>query len=807
MAACHILRIWVGMNTKITHKKIDLCLDWKFNLGEEQYAWYKGYDDSLWQTVNIPHDWAVEQPFSISNSSGTGYLPGGTGFYRKMFYIPEDYKDMRVYVVFDGVYNNSMVWCNSYYLGKRPNGYTEFIYDITDFACFGDTPNVLSVKVDHRHVADSRWYTGSGIYRKVTIVLKNEVFTPINGVFVSNKSANKDSALIEIETTVKNTTQDSTKVCVCHTLYSGKEIVASTEQLSTIESQGEAVDLQTLNVASPKLWSPETPFLYECVTEIKKDGVVIDSEKTNTGIRYFEFDPDKGFFLNGNGMKLKGVCVHHDVGCLGAAARKKVWERRLKALKEMGCNAIRMSHNPHMPELYDLCDEMGFLVIDEAFDEWEGVKNKWVKGHNIYPPAHYGYYEDFPQWHEADLTQLILSNRNHPSIIMWSIGNEIDYPNDPYCHPLFKLATGNNDANKPINERVYDPDRPSAHRLVKVAQTLRDIVKKLDTTRPVTAALAFPELSNIIGLADCLDVVGYNYKEHLYEDDHIQYPKNIILGSENTRGIKEWNAVLDNDYISGQFLWTGIDFLGETQGWPCHGSESGHLDVAGFKKPIYYFRKSLWSDKPMVQLFTSRTEPKEGEFSCNDGISSSWNYSEQEMIHVICFTNCDETELFINNNSYGIKNRKDCPEGYLTWIVPFTQGEVKAIGVNENQEKVTSALSTTGSPSNIRLVSNDKCLKADGKDVTHVIAEIIDSKGNLISTASDEIHITVEGEGSLLGLENGNLRDTTPYSNHFRMAYNGRLLIYIEAGRKEGTVKIKAKAEGLEESEIIIHSK
>lgn len=785
------------MNTKIAHKKIDLCLDWNFYLGEEQYAWFKGYDDSSWRTVNIPHDWAVEHPFSISNSSGTGYLPGGTGYYRKMFYLPEEYKGMRVYVVFDGVYNNSMVWCNSYYLGKRPYGYTEFIYDITDFACFGDTPNVLTVKVDHRYIADSRWYTGSGIYRKVTVVLKNKVFAPINGVFVSTKSASKESALIEIETTVKNTTNTNANVSISHTFYSGEDIVASTENLCKIYGDGEAVDMQTLNVTSPRLWSPENPFLYKCITEIKKDGVVIDCEIINTGIRTFNFHPDKGFFLNGKGMKLKGVCIHHDAGCLGAAVRKKVWERRLNALKEMGCNSIRMSHNPHMPELYDLCDEMGFLVIDEAFDEWEGVKNKWVKGHNVYPPAHYGYYEDFPQWHEADLTQLVLRGRNHPSIIMWSIGNEIDYPNDPYCHPSHQLATGNNDANKPINERLYDPNRPRAERLVVVAKKLREIVKKWDKTRPVTAGLAFPEVSNITGLADCLDVVGYNYKEHLYEEDHAKYPANIILGSENTRGIKEWQTVLDYDFISGQFLWTGIDFLGETQGWPSHGSESGHLDVAGFKKPIYYFRKSLWSDAPMIQLFTSHVEPKGENFSYTDGISCSWNYSEQDMIHVICFTNCDETELFINDKSYGIKQLKDCPEGYLTWIVPFTEGELKAVGRNEKQDKVTNVLSTVGSASNIRLVSIDECLKADGKDITHVIAEITDSKGQLVSSAQDEIHVVVEGGGSLLGLENGNLRDTTPYSNHFRTAYNGRLLIYIESARCEGTIKVTAKAEGL----------
>ncbi|HEY8422443.1 MAG TPA: glycoside hydrolase family 2 TIM barrel-domain containing protein [Thermoclostridium sp.] len=791
------------MNKSVIHKTIDLA-DWKFKLGEEQYAWYKGFDDSSWRTVNIPHDWAVEHPFSTSHSSGTGYLPGGTGYYRKTFHLPGECSGMRVYVVFDGVYNNSMVWCNSYYLGKRPNGYTQFIYDITDFACFGDTPNVLTVKVDHRYVADSRWYTGSGIYRKVTVVLKNNILIPVNGVFVSTRTADTNSALLEIQTTVKNTTQEDADISVCHTLYSGDEPVASCENQVSAEKESEISDLQMLEVLSPRLWSPENPFLYTLVTEIRKDGIVFDREKTVTGIRTFQFCADRGFFLNGENMKLKGVCVHHDAGCLGAAVRKKVWERRLKKLKEMGCNAIRMSHNPHMPELYDLCDELGFLVIDEAFDEWEGVKNKWVKGHNVYPPAHYGYYEDFPVWHEADLTQMILRDRNHPSVILWSIGNEIDYPNDPYCHPMFKMVTGNNDKNKPLSERLYDPNRPNAERLVEIAKRLAAIVKKLDATRPVTAALAFPELSNITGLADCLDVVGYNYKEHLYEEDHRKYPGKIILGTENTKGLKEWEYVIRNDFISGQFLWTGIDFLGETQGWPCHGSEAGLLDIAGFEKPNFYFRQSLWSDKPMVKLFTSSKEDRFESFDYNKELTLLWNYPEGKMVQVVCFTNCNETELFINEKSYGRKRIQDYPDGYITWIVPFTQGELRAVATNDKGETAECVLKTTGEPAAVRLACTDDFLMADQGDITHVIAEIIDSEGNVVCNAENEIHVTVDGEGSLLGLESGNLWDTTPYYEPFRRTYNGRLLIYVEAGREEGNVKVTAKAEGLKTAEIII---
>jgi beta-galactosidase/beta-glucuronidase len=350
-------------------------------------------------------------------------------------------------------------------------------------------------------------------------------------------------------------------------------------------------------INDPALWSVENPNLYRLTTRIdavSKDGChYFDSYDQRVGIRKIQFDADKGFFLNDKPLKLKGVCVHHDAGCLGAAVPPEVWLRRLNYLKDMGCNAIRMSHNPHMPQVYDLCDALGFLVMDEAFDEWEGAKNKWSVGHNVYPPKHQGYFEDFPEWHERDLADLIKRDRNHPSIIMWSIGNEIDYPNDPYCHPMFTSMTGNNDNNKPKAERQYNPDKPNAERLSVIAAKLTRIVKACDTTRPVTAAAAFPELSAKIGFIDSFDVVGYNYKEQYYEDDHRNFPDKPFLGSENSHSYQAWKAVRDQEFISAQFLWTGIDYLGEAHGWPIHGSGAGVLSTAGFPKVSYYRRKSF----------------------------------------------------------------------------------------------------------------------------------------------------------------------------------------------------------------------
>jgi beta-galactosidase len=507
----------------------NLNLDWKFFRGDEPKAWYKGLDDSCWRDVTIPHDWSVEEPFSEEHSSGTGYLPGGMGWYRKAFAIPEEFKGKRVFVTFDGIYNNSQVWCNSYYIGKRPYGYSAFTYDITDFISVEDEKNVISVKVNHKDIADSRWFTGSGIYRDVYLTITDNIHIDTYGVFITTPKVTKEQATVAVNVHLSNETATGADILIRNTILDENENTIEIAQDFRSVSGGSGTEIeQAIVVANPRLWSPDSPFLYTVLTEIIKDGEVIDHVKTPMGIRWFTFDADKGFFLNGRNMKMKGVCVHHDAGCLGAAVPEKVWIRRLKALKEMGCNAIRMSHNPPAANLLDLCDRLGFLVMDEAFDEWEGVKNKWSTGHNVYPPKHFGYYEDFPEWNERDIKEMVLRDRNHPSIIMWSIGNEVDYPNDPYCHPYFETMTGNNDANKPAAERKYDPNKPNAERLATIAKRLVKYVKECDETRPVTSALAFPELSNLTGYAEALDVVGYNYKELFYEEDYKKYPGRVI---------------------------------------------------------------------------------------------------------------------------------------------------------------------------------------------------------------------------------------------------------------------------------------
>jgi hypothetical protein len=461
-----------------------------------------------------------------------------------------------------------------------------------------------------------------------------------------------------------------------------------------------------------------------------------------------------------------------------------------------------------MPELYDLCDALGFLVMDEAFDEWEGPKNKWWNGHNVYPPKLQGYFEDFHEWHEKDLSDLIKRDRNHPSIIMWSIGNEIDYPNDPYCHPLFEDMTGNNDKNKPASERVYNDNRPNAERLSVIAKKLTNIVKKHDLTRPVTAAVAFPELSTHLGYIDTFDVVGYNYKEQFYDEDHKRFPDKPFLGSENSHSLEAWKAVRDKDYISGQYLWTGIDYLGEAAGWPVRGARAGIITTAGFAKNSYYRRQSFWSSTPMVYLTTLRlNEDVENESVHNEwkNVYRTWNYEPEELIEVRCYTNISSAELFINQVSQG-KKTVDDQLGYIAWTVPYEPGILSITGLNADnkilaEDSIHSVHAATQIEVNVWNNYNElninreyvDCIISHENEVLEQLeVRITDYAGHTITNDSTLLSIEIT-DGKLLGIENGNLADCTEYSSTSRRAYEGRLLIYVmRFTDKSAVVKVKA---------------
>lgn len=776
----------------------------RFHMGDEPEAWQAWYDDTDWQEVTLPHDWSVTLPFDRNCSSGTGYLPGGIGWYRLHIKPDESWRGRQISICFDGVYKNSRIWCNSYYLGERPNGYISFSYDITEQFRY-DADNIISVYVDHREIADSRWYTGSGITRKVTLRIEESIHPVENGIFFSTPQVNSEQAVCEITQELVNCTGQDNQVTVTSLLFAPDDTLIS-EQIAhqEIAAHDTCVTKVQSTVPHPCCWTPETPSLYTLKTYLSyKEGeqsvhTLADTRKV--GIRSLRFDADEGFFLNDVPYQFKGVCVHEDAGCFGNAVPAVVWHRRLAKLKAMGCNALRMSHNPHMPELYALCDALGFLVIDEAFDEWEGPKNKWSTGHNVYPPKHQGYYVNYPKWHEQDLTDMILRDRNHPSIVLWSIGNEIDYPNDPYCHPSFSTMTGNNDSNKPAAERMYNPSRPNAQRLAVLSRELCEIVHKADATHPVTLAAAFPELSAKLGFIDPLDVVGYNYKEHLYEEHHKAFPDKPFLGSENGHSLSAWKAVTDNAYISGQFLWTGIDYLGEAHGWPIHGSGAGLMTMAGFEKTGYYRRQSLWSSIPMIHLATIAAEdscrtswgetskqPIDCEFA---PVSECWDYVQGDEVVVKCYTNLPQVELILNGKTLGTYDKdeeKDC----ILVTLPFAPGELKATGVGVHQ-RISDTLYSTGSPcqmsaevyqpekdtpvENLTYVSE----LTNGRNLYQIAITLLDSNGHRSYQAGSMLQVQVVG-GRLLGLENGDLADVTEYTANYRRAYHGELIAYVQA--------------------------
>lgn len=744
-------------------RRFSINRKWKFHLGDIPDADYMGYNDSAWCEVTLPHDWSVEHEFDKSNASGTGYLPGGTAWYRKHFVLPEDISGKRVRITFGGIYKHSRVWINSNYLGGWAYGYSTFGFDISEFVRAGE--NVISVRVEHNEVADSRWFTGSGIYRGVTVEISDEVCFEDNGVFVTTESVENGNAKLSVRyktigcDKAEFFVEDENGVCVA----------------SCVGNSGEAF----VTVKNAKLWSPDSPSMYNLRCVAGNDEINVPF-----GVRTIKFDPDKGFFLNGVNMKLKGVCVHHDAGALGAAVPEKVWERRLEKFKAAGCNALRTAHNPPCSELLDLCDRLGFLVMDEAFDEWEGTKNKWWQGHNVYPPKRFGYAEDFPFWHKADLEAMVLRDRNHPSVILWSIGNEIDYPNDPYVTPLFKEALGNNDANKPKEERKYDDKKPDARRLAVVAKKLVDIVHNIDTTRPVISALSFPELSTRTGFADVLDVSGYNYREHFYREDHKRFPDRVIFGSENGHGHKEWYAVRDNDYICGQFLWTGIDFLGECRGWPERISQAGMLDLCGNEKPLYYRRKALWTDGPFVKIAVS---------VCDKDKSSVWSdnfvYSARdgETVTVSCYTNQPEAELFINGKSLGKKELTDDDGCRISWEIPFETGELVA-----KVDGADDKLCTPGNAEKIILTADRNVVSANGEDVFHIEVALSDKNGNIACADDKTVYYQLTGDAQIIGIENGRPDDLTCYAEKHRDTYRGRALVYVRSGDLKGEITVYA---------------
>jgi len=772
---------------------------WAFHKGDIVNGDKGGATGTQWQPVDLPHDWSIEGPFSDEWASATGYLPGGIGWYKKTFNAQANWQGKQVYIYFDGVYKNSEVWINGHYLGKRPNGFIPFQYELSKFLNYKGK-NIITVKADHSDFADSRWYTGSGIYRNVYLVVKNPVHVGLWDVAFATPKVSANKADINVKVNISNSTATQAVIGIKINLVDNTGKIAGAIQKQVKVKPGKHESSFDTEISSPRLWDVEHPELYKLQVQLSRNGKQIDAVNQAVGIRSIRFDKDKGFFLNDKSTKLKGVCIHDDAGALGVAVPEEVWVRRLKILKEAGVNSLRLSHNPHADYLYDLCDKMGFLVMDEAFDEWELGKNKWVKGWNVGTPSKNGYHEYFKEWATRDLSDMVLRARNHPSIIMWSIGNEIDYPNDPYSHEI--LNTGK---NPQIYGKGYLPDHPAASGLTIIARQLVKAVKAVDTTRPVTAALAGVVMSNEVGYPEELDVVGYNYQEYRYPEDHKKYPNRVIYGSENGMQRQAWNAVDSNQYISAQYLWTGIDYLGEAGKWPQRSNRAGLMDLAGFKKPEYFYRQSLWAGKPMVYIGAKAiTEQEDKGIWSHKAIESVWNWPAGSKIRVDCFTNCQETELFLNGQSLGKLSRATAKGQIPSWAVDYQPGELLVKGYNNGIEAASYTIKTAGDAAGIKAIADNTIFAGKTKGLSQVELQITDKNGVPVFKAYNEITVTINGAAKLLGLESGSNTSHESYRSSTRHALNGKLLAYIQTTGKPGKVLVQFSAPGLKSTSVTL---
>ena len=779
-----------------------LRMDAARNISEQPDMKAKDFDDSQWRRVDLPHDWGVEQPMSPDKGSCQGYLPGGVAWYRLHITADRLAAGKRHYIYFEGVYNHSEVYLNGHLLGKRPSGFASFMYDMTPYLIqdgersaegrLVPAKNVVAVRVDHSQEADSRWYTGSGIYRNVWIVSAPQVHLAQWGTAYRLNSISRDKATIEVdvETTddrdEKTPLRQNATVMLCD---SEGRVVATTK--TPIGPQEKRT--VRLTVQRPQRWTLDRPYLYTLKTILHAPTTGNDTSTVRVGLRTLDFSPDKGFALNGKWMKVKGVCIHDDAGVLGTAVPKEVWRRRLLELKAIGVNAIRMSHNPHAPELYDLCDEVGMLVMDEASDEWELPKRKWMKGWNVGAPEYQGTYTYFKEWIDRDVADMVRRDRCHPSIFLWSIGNEVDYPNDPYSHPV--LDGDGTGFTQPMYGG-YKPQQPNAERIGIIALRLAKVVKDIDPSRPTTGALAGVVMSNATAYPEAVDVVGYNYTESRYDEDHRNYPKRIIYGSENRHDLAAWKAVTQNDHIFGQCLWTGIDYLGESGPWPARGSTAGLLDLAGQRKPIGWYRAALWSEKPVCYIGTiPNFQQREGRPSrrrnnVSPYATDTWNYREGQQVRVVCYTNAGNARLLLNGKEVGGQPQRDTETDILYWDIPYEPGKLRC----EADNGASYEILTAGRPYALRVTTDS---------VAHVMVEVVDEQGHLVPTADNEVTLNIRG-ARLIGMEHGNAADATITTRQQRnrlRTYGGRLVAYIQT---DGQFTVSASSPFLQGQELTV---
>jgi len=780
------------------HKtRVSFNNDWKFKLDSVGSYSDASANDASWRTLNLPHDWSVEGKFDKNAPAGTGggALPGGLGWYRKTFSIPATQKGKAIFIEFDGVYRNGEVFINGHSLGIRPYGYSSFQYDLTPYLNYGNDKNVIAVKVDNSRQPNSRWYSGSGIYRNVWLTTLNKSHINNWGTYVTTPQVNTNEATVNIQTNVV-TAGDSPAVLETTIYDAAGNTVASASSPATSEVS------QSLRLSQPKLWSIERPYLYKAVSRLKSGSSVLDTYTTTLGVRSFNFDREKGFSLNGKRVKLLGVCDHHDLGALGAAINTRAIERQLQILKGMGCNSIRTSHNPPAPELLDLCDKMGFVVMDEAFDMWAKAKTK------------YDYSNDWDQWHAKDLADFITRDRNHPSVVIWSIGNEI----------LEQWG----------DEKKGDTSgRP-------IARELAGIVRSLDATRPITTANNNPTPSNHIIQSGALDLIGYNYSHNNWKNFQADFPARNMIVTESTsalepRGhydlvpfdsIRRWPSrwdkefkegnpdltvsaydhvsapwgstheesikpLLKYDHVSGMYIWTGFDYIGEPTPypWPARSSYFGIIDLAGFPKDVYYLYQSVFTNKPVLHLYPH------------------WNWKQGDTVDVIAYyNNADAVELFLNGRSLG-KQSKQGDWLHVKWRVPFTPGTLRAVSIKNGKTVLTQEVKTAGEPYKLVLKADRSTINADGKDLSFVEVDVVDKNGVLVPDANNLVKFSVSGQGFIAGVDSGDPVSMESFKGKEHTALNGKALCILQSNGKKGTIMLTASADGLQSQTIQVVTK
>ncbi|MBN2085202.1 MAG: DUF4982 domain-containing protein [Anaerolineales bacterium] len=758
---------------------------WKFNLGEVERGADPALDDGAWRKLDLPHDWSIALPFREESPSGTGggYLDGGVGWYRKTFTVPAAWRGKRVFVQFDGAYMDSRVWVNGVLLGARPYGYISFAYDLTPHLKTGE-PNILAVRLENDQPT-SRWYSGSGIHRNVWLAVLDPLHIDWCGLFVHARKVETAAAILRVRARVCNQAAAACPASIRIEIFApdGKRVVTHASDDREIAADGTADFDLAMPVADPRLWSTDGPNLYMLRAEIVSGGRIADSYKTAFGIRTFAMDSEEGFSLNGRRLKLQGVCLHHDLGALGAAVNPRAIQRQLEIMQAMGCNAVRTSHNPPDPALLDLCDRMGMLVIDEAFDAWE-ESNK----------AANDYHRFFGEWAERDIRDMVRRDRNHPSIVMYSIGNEI---------------------RDVMTERG-----------VQLTRKLSEWVRMEDSTRLITHGSNYNEQAT--AAAAEVEAVGYNYNTHLYDMHHAQFPRWKMYGSETssavrTRGVYKnpeeknvlagpdlqcssydnsvvdwgssaelsWKLVHSRKFIAGEFIWSGFDYLGEPTpyAWPAKSSYFGIVDTCGFPKDIYYFYRSRWQDQPMLHLLPH------------------WNWREGDTVVVWAYTNCEEVELFLGRGSLGVRRFEAEGAEHLEWKVPFRPGVLRAVARRGGRVAARAETRTAGSPAAVRLSADRNLIYADGSDLAFVTAEVVDRMGVVVPDADNRVRFAVKGPGKIAGVDNGDPICHEPYQAAERSAFHGKCLMIVRTTGRAGTIKISGMADGLNTGAVSIKSK